>query len=231
MHRPIGFPVVARNAAVSGLRISAVDGAAFIDACPSWITDLADNGHLIEIYDASNRMLAGVLAAVGTGETLGGELVVNGTFDADTDWTKGTGWSIAGGVAAHTGANGTNIYQTPSKTVGGLYFLSLAVNATSAIVGMYVATNAFYPIALETTTGARTGYGTWPSAAARAGMYAGANAECNVDNASMKQVLTPSATGAVIVSAKGGAVENFKARNANFIYNAASYGVIIKKMR
>jgi hypothetical protein len=27
------------------------------------------------------------------------EFVTNGTFDTDTDWTKGVGWSISGGVA------------------------------------------------------------------------------------------------------------------------------------
>jgi hypothetical protein len=34
--------------------------------------------------------------------------VTNGTFDADTDWTKGTGWTISGGVATTaTGTSGT----------------------------------------------------------------------------------------------------------------------------
>jgi hypothetical protein len=27
-------------------------------------------------------------------------LVTNGTFDTDTNWTKGTGWTIAAGVAS-----------------------------------------------------------------------------------------------------------------------------------
>jgi len=30
---------------------------------------------------------------------LGDELVINGNFSTDTDWTKGTGWTIADGVA------------------------------------------------------------------------------------------------------------------------------------
>jgi len=38
-------------------------------------------------------------------------LVTNGTFDADTDWTKGTGWTIGSGVASKTGAD-TNIDNT-----------------------------------------------------------------------------------------------------------------------
>ena len=30
-------------------------------------------------------------------------MVVNGTFDSDTAWSKGAGWSIANGEATHTG--------------------------------------------------------------------------------------------------------------------------------
>jgi len=35
-------------------------------------------------------------------EVDGTELVTNGTFDTDTDWTKGTGWTISGGQAVAT---------------------------------------------------------------------------------------------------------------------------------
>jgi len=38
--------------------------------------------------------------------TEGADLVVNGAFAADSDWTKGAGWSIAAGVATHAGAGG-----------------------------------------------------------------------------------------------------------------------------
>ena len=30
---------------------------------------------------------------------LGSELVTNGTFDTDSDWTKSSGWTISGGKA------------------------------------------------------------------------------------------------------------------------------------
>ena len=41
-------------------------------------------------------------------------LVTNGTFDADSDWTKGTGWSINGGVASCNGTSGATIHQNIS---------------------------------------------------------------------------------------------------------------------
>ena len=37
-------------------------------------------------------------------DALGSELVTNGTFDSDTAWSKGAGWSIANGEATHTGS-------------------------------------------------------------------------------------------------------------------------------
>ena len=39
----------------------------------------------------------------------GAELVVNGGFDSDTWWTKGSGWSISGGVAI--ASSGADIYR------------------------------------------------------------------------------------------------------------------------
>ncbi len=53
---------------------------------------------------------AGGLSDVTTGivdmsdGSLGDELITNGGFDADSDWTKNTGWSISGGVASSDGS-------------------------------------------------------------------------------------------------------------------------------
>ena len=46
-------------------------------------------------------------------------LVANGTFDKDSDWNKGTGWSISGGKAIHTGGTAAYLSQDilqPRKT-------------------------------------------------------------------------------------------------------------------
>jgi len=37
-------------------------------------------------------------------QTTSDNLVTNGTFDTDSDWSKGTGWTIANGVATHDGS-------------------------------------------------------------------------------------------------------------------------------
>lgn len=41
-----------------------------------------------------------------------GEYTQNGTFDTDSNWTKGAGWSISAGVATATGAISTDLTQT-----------------------------------------------------------------------------------------------------------------------
>ena len=50
---------------------------------------------------------------VETVELLGSELVTNGSFTTDTDWTKGSNWTISGGSATSDGTDATsNLYQT-----------------------------------------------------------------------------------------------------------------------
>lgn len=67
--------------------------------------------------DTSNAYVRGALHLTGglTGGVavingLGADEVVNGAFAADTDWTKGTGWTISGGQALKaSGANTTTL--------------------------------------------------------------------------------------------------------------------------
>lgn len=47
---------------------------------------------------------------------LGMELATNGDFAADTDWSKGTGWTIAAGVATHAVGSVSSINQTTAVT-------------------------------------------------------------------------------------------------------------------
>ena len=76
-------------------------------------------------------------------------LVTNGTFDTDTAWTKGTGWTISGGSALHTGGF-SNI--TPAVSVGLLagktYRAEIVVTAKDAglIYFYWDNTSSFYGI-------------------------------------------------------------------------------------
>lgn len=66
------------------------------------------------------------------GLTLGPELVTNGTFDTDSDWTKGAGWTIGGGVASYDGTNAPNAISqgTTVPVPGTSYQVAITVSMT-----------------------------------------------------------------------------------------------------
>lgn len=61
--------------------------------------------------------------------SLGSELITNGDFVADTDWTKGAGWRITGGVAEkYTGGIGSlSPIVPPSIAAGSVYLLTFDI--------------------------------------------------------------------------------------------------------
>lgn len=65
---------------------------------------------------------------------LGSELVVNGEFDADSYWTKGTGWSIDNGTANCNGEQiaVTSLYQNAGLVLGKTYALTYTLLNYSA---------------------------------------------------------------------------------------------------
>jgi hypothetical protein len=65
---------------------------------------------------------------INTGLGLGSEEIVNGSFDADSNWTKGTGWAIANGVATYDGTGGSSfILQNLSIPINTLYEVKITV--------------------------------------------------------------------------------------------------------
>lgn len=69
-----------------------------------------DNGALTGWDYTNNAWAIASNAAVCT-PPLGAELFVNGAFAADTDWTKGTGWTIGSGVATKTAGTASALTQ------------------------------------------------------------------------------------------------------------------------
>ena len=63
----------------------------------------------------------------------GPELVVNGTFDTDSDWTLGTGWSISGGKASSNGSQTgiSDLEQAINFVDGKSYVVELSVTRTA----------------------------------------------------------------------------------------------------
>ena len=63
----------------------------------------------------------------------GAELVTNGTFASDTNWTKETGWAISGGVASKTSGTAGSLYQGAAAMVQGrTYQIDFTVSGYSA---------------------------------------------------------------------------------------------------
>ena len=54
-----------------------------------------------------------------TPDDLASDLIVNGGFDTNADWTLGTGWSIAGGVARKAVGGANSMFQTITPLVVG----------------------------------------------------------------------------------------------------------------
>lgn len=65
---------------------------------------------------------------------LGADLVTNGGFATDTDWSKGTGWTIASNVASSDGtqAGNADLTQAISITNGNTYEVTFTVSNYSA---------------------------------------------------------------------------------------------------
>ena len=70
----------------------------------------------------------GFLHSVKPNVVLGDELVVNGSFDTDSDWTKGTGWTISGGTANSDGTINQSILQTNVFTIGKSYKITFTIS-------------------------------------------------------------------------------------------------------
>ena len=65
---------------------------------PSDITTLFQDNFGVTPVTAPAQTV-GLILDKSRGLALGPELVVNGSFATDTNWTKGTGWTISGGSA------------------------------------------------------------------------------------------------------------------------------------
>lgn len=88
----------------------------------------------------------------------GSNLVTNGTFDADTNWTKGTGWSIGSGVASCDGTQ-TAISELTTATA-----LSEVLSAPTLIFMTFTVSGYSAGTITPRITGSTTTVGTARSA-------------------------------------------------------------------
>lgn len=220
---------------ISGLRISAVDGTAFLDNC-SALTTLADGTNEIIIYDSAGAFISAVLKAQGSGETLGDELITSVTNSAlpyETLTINVNGKDIDSAI--NTSGSGL-AYTNDNMTLGQLYTLVCDITLNSGDApslrskrGVSSVSNIIKNPLID---------GTY--------YYTANDNDGNLDNGllvyntsnsnyslvwSSKQVLTPSTDGVTLQASKWDATENLGYVNPAFKYNEASYFVQVRKVR
>jgi hypothetical protein len=174
---------------------------------------------------AGGKTLVGWIKAAGTGETLDSELITNGGFDDDSWWWKEeASITISGGKAHFTNTqNSRQLYYPGSWTIGTLYKLTFEISGTTE--GNIIVYNSG-----SAKAGFVDGSHTYYAAAKVANDYysfqANGETTLDIDNASMKKVLTPSATGVTITSTQAGGTYNW-ASDDGIDPNAASFAISI----
>lgn len=116
---------------------------------------------------------------------LGAELLTNGGFDADANWTKGGGWSISGGLAVGATAQ-TGLSQTLRMADNLWYYTQWdIVTVTSSGVSPFNGSTIINPI--DSTTG--TKYRTFVAAGTTFGINGrGTGFSGTIDNVSLKAI-------------------------------------------
>lgn len=98
----------------------------------AYAKDLAPMGR-----NATQATAANQFVYRGTPRTLGSEVVVNGRFAADTDWTKGTGWVIALGVATKVAGVASTLSQAISLSPGYYQLIYLLTRTAGTCVPQF----------------------------------------------------------------------------------------------
>ena len=97
------------------------------DASYAWITSSYNTGWM------NGDIKLATLSDTDATNVTGSELVTNGTFDTDSDWTKGTGWTISGGQAvATTVGSGVGITQSITVPTTGVYTVTADITQTAS---------------------------------------------------------------------------------------------------
>jgi len=86
----------------------------------------------------NTQTLTGKTIAGGAAATESANLVVNGTFDTDTSWTKGTNWTIAAGVATKTAGSAADLTQNLGEAAGKMYSVRFGYTRTAGTLSVSI---------------------------------------------------------------------------------------------
>jgi hypothetical protein len=178
-------------------------------------------GNLLKIRDSSGRAIQGFIKAAGTGETLGSDVLAG--WDFTSGWSTASA-SIIDANSFSTPSGSGGVYKSNITTAGYLYKITYERTTTAGGSSLrfsgagLVTSPGFIPVS--------TGVYYYQSITGFHSIYLSHSTsvgQTDVISMKVEAVLTPSATGATIVSAKGGDIYNFASKDASFTYNDASY--------
>lgn len=180
------------------VRLNLTDGAAFLYdsaqdfspyALPSGVTSKGARRYKAYIYEGAD-VICGFLDVEGAGEALGADLAINGAFAADTDWEKGTGWTIAAGVATKVAPDQTALEASANiaGTRGQLYKMTVDITRTAGMVQVGISSTGTIELAQVVASGSYTYYFTNPGTNFKPIFTANATFAGTIDNVVIKAV-------------------------------------------
>ncbi|MEI7621254.1 MAG: DUF2341 domain-containing protein [Candidatus Moraniibacteriota bacterium] len=123
------------------------------------------------------------------GLVLGSELIVSNSFNTDTDWIKGPGWSIAGGLATKTVGVASSLNSTSTTyTVGKWYKLVYTTTISAGGLQAVIYGGTTLALSGKSASGTYTEYFTPLSGNTTLAFYGNSSFEGTIDNVSVKEV-------------------------------------------
>ena len=120
------------------------------------------------------------------------DIVTNGTFDADANWTKGTGWTISGGTASCDGSQSSqsNFFQSSVVPINTTY--EVKFTATISAGGVTLAIGGSNAQTITTSSGTYTFISQATSGDAHLYFSANSTFVGSIDNVSVTEyAITP----------------------------------------
>jgi len=229
---------------LSNMKISAADDYAFADfSTADVLTDYVPYCGKLTITDSAGKKLIGYIKAAGTGETLGKNVLTNGDMESFTGWVLYHGALSAETTDKIEGAQSGKFTVTGTGGLGYFYREVLAdfEDCLYAIDGsiknltlggddhMYIEVGPYqgnrkriFPPSVPPSTWTEfSGYYTPPYKSIFLSCAYSLSGAWLTDNVTIKQVLTPSATGVTITSTPDGSTYNWATKEDGFNYNDA----------
>lgn len=141
------------------------------------------NGKLSVLLDGASGLAN--LFSVGITSHPQNELVNNGGFDSDASWTKGIGWTISGGVAAHAAGSASDL------SISGVFLAGWGLNYTVTFTVTGQTAGSVTPKMGTKVLTTRTENGPYTESAVHAGtsvltFSASADFDGSIDNVSVR---------------------------------------------